>query len=318
MVKPFKLDHLKKVSLREIELIRGLYEYLPATDAREKLNINIRRALMKHVGGDIRYYISSVVRITAGEFVSRLPDTPIIGLLGLTPLEPKAIFQIDRRIASIAIGRLLGSSEAPDESNRPLTESEQGVLQYLILEILSQIYTVMGREARVHFRFEKFIFEAQDILKYAGSRENICLMTINVSIQNQSGFLHLAFPYPFLEGILQTHSSSAGGAGEKKYFEKQLVRWDFFKVPVWAEAGNSLISPLEMKDLDVGDIVLFDETPLELKGKKIGGGANVHFGEAETYVSASVIDVPRGRLRLRLNEVIKNRIRSLYDGEEKG
>lgn len=304
MIKPFKLDNLKKIPGKEVELIRALYEYLPATDMREKFHVSIRKSLMKHLGQDIRYFLSSCETMSFGDFVGSLPSCPVIVVLGLTPIERKAIIQIDHQIANVVINKLLSDSAAMSEL-KPLTETEQGVLQYLIMQVLSQVYAAGGAAPRVHFRFEKFLFDPAEIRQITGQRENICALTLDVNILDQKGFVKIVFPDPFLEEMVQLSAGAGSSKKEREYFAKQLKSWGFLETSAWAEAGNCLLSPVDIKGLEAGDVILFDETGLAMDGKKITGEVKIHFGSSEDCVKAGLETVDKKKIGCKLDTVEK-------------
>lgn len=304
-MKPFKLDNIKKVTREEIELVRALYEYLPATEVRDRFHVAVRRALMKHLGQDIRYYLSQVTRKPFINFVNDLPQSPVLLVLGLTPIEKKAFVYIDHRIASVLISKLLGSSGVGMGELRPLTETEQGVLQYLVMQVLSQIHSATGREARVHFRFEKFIFEGNKLLDLIAAKDNVCTLTVEVGMFDQSGFVKLVFPDPFLTEALEVSGGAGSTKRERKFFGQQLARMGFMKTSMWAEAGRSELAPYEIKDLELGDVVLFDETGLELADKKLSGEVVLHFGpDIESGVKSDV-STEKTKLKCTLKEIVR-------------
>lgn len=305
MIKPFKLDNIKKITRHEVDLIHALYEFLPATDIRDKLHVAIRKTLMKHLGQDLRYYLSSVEKMEFGQFAAALPQTPLLMVLGLTPIPRKAIVQIDFNIANLAINKLLGAGDAPIDEAKPLTETEQGVLQYLIMQVLSQIHQLAGAESRVHFRFEKFAFDQKEILGLAKAKEGVYILNIEISISGRSGFVKLVFPHPFLEDILVMPHGAGNTKKEREYFGRQLEKWNFVKASLWAEAGTSLLSPIEIRDLESGDVVLFDDTSLKFSGKKIGGKVLLHFGDGPAGVEAEITEMPAKLVRCRLDNIVR-------------
>lgn len=303
MAKPFKLDKIKKVSRHETELIRALYEFLPATDIREKVDVGIRKTLMKHLGQDIRYYVSNIEQVNFADFVSALPEYPLLISLGLTPIGKKAFIQFDQKIANIAIDKLLGGSEGSTPETGALTETEQGVLQYLIMQVLSQVHAMCGKEARVHFRFEKFLFDQNDLMKLVSPRDSVCVMTIETGFLDRTGFVKLVFPYPFLEELVHVPCGAGKTEKERAHFKKQLGKWGFIKTSLWAEAGNALLSPLDMKGLETGDVVLFDNTKLKMSGKNISGNLMLRFGEIDGGVEASLTEANEKTIKCKMSAI---------------
>jgi len=305
MTRPFKLDRIKKVSKRELELTRALYEFFPATDVREKVGIVIRKSLMKHLGQEIRYFISDLEQIPFNELIVKLPQSPVVVSLGLAPASQKVFIHIDHHVANLVISKLLGGGEAPMSDLRPLTETEQGVVQYLILQILSEVYKISGSEPRSHFRFERFVFDPAELQKLAGARENMTIMTMEVSLFDQSGFVRLIFPNSLLEEVVALPKGVTPVGKEKGYFARQLARWGFFKTSIWAEAGQSMLSPLDIKDLETGDVILFDESDLTLKGKKAKGEVKIHIGEAPGRIVSTLTGETATAVKCKLKRVVK-------------
>jgi flagellar motor switch protein FliM len=304
MLKAFKLNHLKKVSAHEVELVRALYEFLPATDIRDKFDLAIRKSLIKHLGQDLRYFLSSCEMKFFNEFSATLPEQPLLTVMGLTPIEKKALIQIDHHIANLVINKLLSGSTTMSDL-KPLTETEQGVLQYLIMQVLSQVYRSAGSEPRVHFRFEKFIFDPTEAKEIIGSKQRVCILTVEINLFDQSGFVRLIFPDPFLEEMLHLAPGAGRTKKERAYFGRQLKKWGFIKTSAWAEAGSSLLSPVEIKDLEAGDVILFDETDLNKVGKKIAGNVQLHFGGLEGGVKAKIEKSDPKTIKCKLSNVVK-------------
>lgn len=303
MIKPFKLDNLKKVSRREQELIHALYEFLPATEVREKVHVAIRKALIKHLGRDIRYFLSSVETISFNEFSTALPECPVVVVLGLAPIGKKLIIHVDHHIANLLINKLLGGGDVTMGEVKPLTETEQGVMQYLVMQILSQIYSSGGAEPRVHFRMDRFLFDPGDVRKLVDAREKVCILTVNVTIFDQSGFIRLVFPDPFLEEIVNLSEGAGQTKGERKYFGHALHKWGFVKTSVWGEAGNSLLNPVEIRDLEPGDVILFDESDLKLTGGEMKGNIVLHFGAGGKGVDASLVESGAKTIKCKLGGI---------------
>lgn len=303
MIKSFKLNNLKKISKHEVDLIKTLYEYLPATDARNKIHIAIRKTLMKHLGQDVRYFPSTIVKMNSNEYLSSLPEPPILVVLGLEPIGKKIIIEIDHNVANLIINKLLGGAEGSLDELRPLTETEQGVLQYLVMQILAQVYGLTGSEPRVHFRFEKFIFNASEVDKFVRIREGVYILKMDISLGQSSGFLKIVFPEPFLDEFDRLQASSRYLKSEKNYFAHNLNKWSFIKTSLWAEVGNSLLSPVDMKDLEAGDIILLDEAYVNLDKKKMSGNVKLHFGTSETVIDSKLIETAPNKVKCKLDAI---------------
>lgn len=285
VVSPFKWKGLRKVSSREAGLTRALFEFLPLTDARGQIDVAIRKTFMKHLGQEVLYFLDAVGEDKFGTFLDKLSDPSIIVVIGLKPIEKKAFIHIDHDLAYLIIDRLLGGSGSISSEKRPLTETEQGVLQYLIMQLMAEVHKLCGASPRVHFRFEKFAFTSKEIVNLASPEDILSVITFKFSCFDSSGFVRLIFPDAFTEAAFLdegAHFDIKRRPDEAKYFLKQVERYGFIKTSLWAEGGRTTLSPVEIRDLEPGDVILLEESDLILKGKAVGGDAILRVGRGES------------------------------------
>lgn len=280
-VKPFFWKSLKKISKDDQLLLDSVYELLPETSARDKLAIEIRKTLMKHLGEKLFYYLDSVQTRPYLNFLSDLPDTPSIAIIGMEPISEKAVLYIDSNLAFLLIDRLLGGQGEPHIENRSLTETEQGVVQYLIMQILAQIWQVCGKSARVHFRFEKFCFSGRDIEKISNGKEPVVELNFKVGIGELSGFVKLIFPKTFIEKTASGHKQITEDI-DLPYFLNKTSSYNYLQTTLWADVGRANISSIELSALESGDVIVFDETEAELIENQISGKASLRTGQGES------------------------------------
>ena len=107
-VKPFNWGSLKKVSGDEARLLDTLFELIPATYARDKIVIDIRKMLMKNLGEKSFFYIDAVETGQYAAFLSSLPEAPVISVVDVETLGGKIVVYIDRVLAFLLIDKLLG------------------------------------------------------------------------------------------------------------------------------------------------------------------------------------------------------------------
>ncbi|MBI2091722.1 MAG: hypothetical protein HYT75_01825 [Deltaproteobacteria bacterium] len=276
-VKPFNFGSLKKVSEAEIQLIDLALGMLPETEARSNLGVEIRKIFLKHFGEKAFYYLESVSSDPYGSFVATLPDNPIIAVLNMEPKGAKALLTIDNNLAFLLIDRLLGGAGEPSVEKRPLSETEQGVLQYFIMQILASIWRTFGESARLHCRFERFMFDPRDAAAVINSKETAVSFVFKAGIGELAGFVKITFGGAFLSKVASTASESAS---EQAHFLERLDRFNFLRTSVWAECGNATVSSSDLIALENGDVIVFDETGLT--ETKPAGSVDLKVGSGET------------------------------------
>lgn len=279
-VKPFQWTNLKKVSGEEIRLADALLNFIPQTSARENLSRELLRMLMKHLGEKSFYYVDSVTTCMYGEFLARLPDCATLAVVGTEPAGHKIVAHLDNNMVHLLIDRLLGGSGDVASENRPLSETEAGVIQYLIMQVMATVWKVFGEAGRYHFRFDKFVFNASDASTLLSAKEPAVVIAFRVGIGELSGFVKLLFPKQFIEKVALDQMPPQKGA-EYDYFVQKTRAYDFIRTILWAEAGRAAVPANDIALLEEGDVLLFDDTGLELKDGNPAGRVDLKVGYGE-------------------------------------
>jgi flagellar motor switch protein FliM len=274
-VKPFHL-RLKKVSSKQQRLIDALMSFLPKTGLRSRFRLGIDEALAKHVGDGVSYQLESVSEMTYQSFSNKLPAKPLLAVLSCAPVDARAYLQIDNVIAQVFISCLLGGDAEEEQVPRALTDTEQGIMQYLLLQLLSHVYRMCGRSTRVHFRFDSFVTDPGEAAGLTRADEVVSVLVVRVDLGEHTGYVKLVFPNPLVESsFLDVQAPGELRVEEFAYDLEQLKRFESFRVRLWAEAGRTTLKPGELSQLERDDVVLFDETDIALgengapKGKAI-------------------------------------------------
>ena len=257
-IKPFRF-RLEKVSEEQNQIVDGLLEFLPATGARDHFQLAIRKALHQYIP-DIRYYLEKIEFVNAHDLISNLPPICTLGVLGLEPFSSKSFVEIDPVLSSLVIDKLLGGAGEGLTELRTLTESEQGVIEFLLLKLLSQIHKLCGDQAKLHLRLDQMVLESAKLRHLVKDDTPLVVLKIHVALLNHAGFVNIYLPSPWvLEGFLKEISE------EKKSFEHQemkenLKHFENLPITLWSELGETVVSHSDLKQLEAGDVLLFDET----------------------------------------------------------
>lgn len=298
-VKPFQYSNLKKVSSEDAGLIESLFQMVPATHARDVLGVEIRKMFMRHLGEKSFYYLDGVGQEPYQTFLGGLPEFPVLAVVSIESLQGRLILHLDGNLAFLIIDRLLGGIGEPPIENRPLSETEQGVLQYMIMQLLAQVWKTFGESARFHFRFERFCFSAQEIEKFAARSDSAVSVNFKVGVGEFSGFAKLVFTKDFLNKAKATKGDIHGSA-EISHFINNTRRFDYVGTTLWAEGGRVNIPAGDFNALEEGDVVIFDETGLNLADGKPLGSVRLRAGRGEGgVIQADIVEAGR-RLKCKL------------------
>lgn len=259
---------LKKVSERERRVVDAIHSFLPATGLRDSFVRGIREAVARHVGEAFSFRLDALAYEPYSTYLSRLPQSSVMAVVGMAPLARKAILEIDAPLAMMVVERLLGGQGENMPEPRPLSDTEQGVLEYLILQVLAHVHRVSGKDARVHFRFEKYAFSSHEVRDLAEGSDGVAVLVLRAEIGRYSGFIRLALPDPFVEeGLLDAESPDDIRSAERAWLGRNLARFGYVKTPLWAEAGRTTLAPADLAGLEEGDVILLDQSTVSLAGK---------------------------------------------------
>lgn len=305
-VRPFQF-HLKKVDAEAQALSEALTSFLPRTGHDKIFPQMIRESLIKHVGCPMSFRVERLTDMPAEQFVDQLATPAAVVVVGMPPLEKKMLIDVDCMLATRIIDRMLGGRAEEPHDVRPLSDIEQGVLQYLVLQILSGIRHVFGHHARIHFRYEQFHASSEPLRLLFAPREHVAVMMVRVSVDDADGFVRLVFPHPFIEAaFLDAQGIGEDRREEKTFLLERLSHYDYVKCPLWAEAGSGKVTPQELAALEIGDVIVLDQSRVVLeKGKPSGevvvragwglaGGFRASFMMTAEHASCRLIESYRG------------------------
>lgn len=278
-IKPFRLK-LAKVSEKDQRALNALFSFLPLTGMRDAFIGAIQETISSHLNIETSFGLDVVTEGSFKSFFDKMPDPVLIAVLGAAPAQGKILLEFDSGLAGFFIERLLGGGAETFPTPKPLSEIEQGVLQYLILQLLAHVYRLCGEDSRVHFRFEKFIFNPEDLRNIIGFEDTVFGLGVRMNIGNNVGYVRLIFPSPLVTQLyLNVQAKGEARKAENEYLWGKLTEYGHVKLPLWAEGGRVTITTGDMKNLESGDVILLEDTKLQLNEKGLGGSVILRAGD---------------------------------------
>ncbi len=278
-IQPYQLK-LQQVEGSQQRLLRAIYAYLPATGMQDLFAAGVRDAVARHVGESIDFHLEALHQESFGTCLERLADPSLIVVIGLAPLAQQAFLEIDQSLALMVIERMLGGPLGHMTEARELSETEQGVFQYLILQILAHLHRACGDDNRVGFRFDRFAFHPHQIQEIASPDDGVAELIFRVQLGHTSGFVRLMLPNPFVqEAFLNVAGIGENRASEQAWRQRELKRFASVEFPLVAEAGRMSVTPQDVAQLEEGDIILFDESRMKLEQGHPAGRVRLTVGD---------------------------------------
>jgi flagellar motor switch protein FliM len=271
-VRPFQWN-LKQATQAEVQVQEQVRHFFPTEDMRQAVTAALRTTLVKHLGKEVVLFRDDISMSRFGEFTEQIGDAATLVAIGMPPVKQRIVCQIDHSIAGLVIDRLLGGKGGRGTEPLALTETEQGVLQFLLMECLGALHTACGVESPYHFRFERFLMRANELSDQAPAREPVVVLTWRCGLGESVGVVRLAIPQSFAAEARLPQRVRMSSAG----LIAQLARFEGERFRLWAEAGECALTAADLTGLEKGDVILLDHTDL-----------------------SSVQDAPTGRVMLRV------------------
>ena len=188
--------------------------------------------------------------------------------------------EIDPVLAIMAVERLLGGAAESLPEPRALSETEQGVLEYLFLQLLAGIHEASGPEASTQLRFDRLAFDDGHVRKLAPEDAVSATLVFRVIIGRHAGFVRASFIEPFAQEALFGASVPAlAGPRARAEMRAKLAALSSLRAPLWAEAGRTTLLPADLRQLEEGDVILFELGDLRLSGGAKQGSAILRVGQ---------------------------------------
>lgn len=276
-MKPFKFK-LKKVGADEQRLIAALYEFLPNCIDCDSPEGVFGDLISKFIGERCELRLETVHRGTMNRFISAMPDPGSFTLVELAPISSQMVLELDAQLALAAIERILGGRVNSVPTPRPITDAEQGVLEYLILQILAGISEMGCSEAGVKLRMGNIFFHPSSVRDCFEDNPSAVSLSYRMSFCGVSGFVRLLIPDALIEeGMIGVGVSDGRAAKASKV--RSMKRFSYLPLTLSAEAGCTVLSYDELNELEEGDVILFDDGDPALASDSLSGRVIVRVGD---------------------------------------
>jgi len=271
---------------------------------------------------DFHLTVASVDPLTYEEFVRSIPTPTTLGLVEMSPLKGNIVIEIDPRISSCMIDRLLGGSGESTKSQHKLSKNEKAFMQETITGMLGSLKESWTRVTDLCPKLIRLDTDPQ-LVQLVPSWDMVLLVTLEAKIHNTEGIISLCIPHNTVATIMEKVSTvyfpeskpritkgyqlrsrkdalvelTTEGVGNMDKFNEttNVLRSANMKMNITVELGTTALSVKEVFRLGEGSILELDNTPSEALHIKANG---VLIAKGETVV------VENGNFGMRICEII--------------
>jgi flagellar motor switch protein FliM len=269
------LPGLPKVSRQETQLFRSLEWLFPAfAEPREMLEA-VAKTLQNCLQNEVRLTLDYFKLLSVSELPSCIAEPTCLAVLSFQPYSPRGFWEIELGFAHKAVELLLGSNSESIEM-RALTELEEGILQFLALQVLRTAF-VNAEAGKVQVRLDNILSSKKAIMPLVASETQMVLMSLSVNVSGYTGYFRFFVPASVL-AKLQPHADAPVRAYR---MQQNLIRTksSLALPPLFlrAEIGHAAISLAQYEGLHPADTVILNELHLR-PDKQADGKAELRIG----------------------------------------
>ncbi len=285
--RPFRFSNLEKVSKRHAQLVRNLEWMLPNVRSTGEVSSSVRKRLQEMLEEPVSVQAEYVHVVPMSQLQHYIGQTTFLAVLAPQPNKTRGLLEVELGLAHHAIDMLLGGA-GEAVALRPLTDIEEGVMTYVIIETLKALSPSLD-PALPKLRIEGVVRGFEEIQGLIPETENLAVVQLKAVFGGHAGYLRLVIP----EDVLATANPPADAAVRRLRraadAQAHLSRLRNVKTWVRAEIGNVEISATELSQLRERDVVLVDKLSCR-PDQGQGGTARLRVGYGRTgHLDAEIL-----------------------------
>lgn len=298
--RPFVFSNLEKVSKRHAQLVKNLEWMLPSVRSTGEVSSSVRKRLQEMLEESVSVQAEYVHVVPMSQLQHYIGETTFLAVLAPQPHKTRGLLEVELGLAHHAIDMLLGGA-GEAVALRPLTDIEEGVMTYVIIETLKALSPSLD-PALPKLRIEGVARGFQDIQGLIPHGENLAVVQLKAVFGGHAGYLRLVIPEEVLSAANPPVDSAVRRARRAADAEAHLTRLRNVKTWVRAEIGNVEISAAELSQLRERDVVLVDALSAR-PDQGQGGTAKLKVGYGRAgHLDAEVV-IEEGRFMARVTGI---------------
>lgn len=288
---------LEKVSLNDTRLAERMKWLKPKAEAIEALCSRLKSIFDAQVG-----FTQESVRVLApAELRRQLAEPTFLSFLVPGAHRGRAVLELELPLAHAAVDTLLGGA-GETVGLRPLTDIEEGVASFVILEAIKALAPGMD-PGQPKLRLEGVARGVDEAVARLSEEGPVLLVHIRARLGAQEGMVRLFVPSGVLEVMEPAQVTEQRRAMLQADMRAHLGRLSSVRAWLRAEIGHAEISSTDLASLRVKDVVLVDELSARPdRGEE--GTARLRLGLGrQGYLDAQVF-VENDQYQARITEVV--------------
>ncbi|WP_375766658.1 type III secretion system cytoplasmic ring protein SctQ [Archangium gephyra] len=294
--KPYSFARLEKVSINESRLTSRIKWLTPKPEATEALCTRLKGLFDTQVG----FSLEAVRALSPGDLRRHLAEPTFLSFLVPGPHRGRAVLEIELPLAHAAVDTLLGGA-GEAVGVRPLTDIEEGVASFVILEALKALVPAM--EGLPRLRLEGVARGLDEAITRLSEEGPVLVVQLRARLGSQEGMVRLFLPSGVLDVMEPAQVAEQRRATLQTDIQAHLGRLSSVRTWLRAEIAQAEISSRDLSSLRVKDVVLVDAFSARPdRGEE--GTARLLVGLARKGCLAADVFLENGQYRARITGMV--------------
>ncbi len=275
-VRPYRFTGLRRYTQQELDVEQSLKGFLSSSVFAGNFSNQICDRLSKYLKTELRLGALQISTVHKHDIAQLLPQSGCFMVLGAAPSAEKILIDLDASVASFCIDRLLGGAGDVGRIQRGLTEIEQGVLSFVILNVLDSLHDGLNTGQELALSLDRFVSKPEDMSTTIDQSESYIMLGLRVGVQKRVGYLRILLPQALVVSSFSSPPEQSGG--DIDYVRARLSRMGEAQFRGRVEAATIDLSDDDLQALEPGDIVVMENHQLRLGPGGLLGEVRVRIG----------------------------------------
>ncbi len=300
-LRPFSFPRMEKMTRAQARLLGRLDWLIPVTLLAGEVPEPVRSRLRELFEEDVRLWLDYAHLITPDRLRKVVCDPTFLAAVNPAPQGTRGVLEFDLSLAHAAIDLLLGATGTEAASLRALTEIEEGVISYVLLEALKGRVPALDPQ-RPRLRLERILHGVDEAAALFSEETQIAAVQFKMAIGIHPGFFRLFLPGSLLARAVPPPDSPDRRLRTQTRLARHVRRLSGLRVPLRVEIARADISAGDFAGLHAGDVVLVEDvTARPDKGE--GGTARLRLGSGRAGRIDAAVSVEDGKYRLTIGAI---------------
>ena len=284
--RPFAFSNLEKVSKRHAQLIKNLEWLLPNVRSTGEVSSAVQTRLQQMLEEEVSLHAEYVHVVPMAQLKHYVGEPTFLAVLAPQPNKTRGLLEVELGLAHHAIDMLLGGT-GDAVALRPLTDIEEGVMTYVIIETLKALAPSVD-PSLPKLRIEGLVRSFDEVQQLLPENETLAVVQLKAVFGSQAGYVRLIIPEDVLATANPPSDAAVRQARRAADAEAHASRLRNVPVELRAEIGTVEIAASDLAQLRERDVVLVDEVTAR-PDREEGGSARLRIGAGRTgHFDASI------------------------------